>query len=381
MRRRAAGGRAGTVGTGLGLALLLVAGPGAAPATAQTDGGGDLTVGGGPVFELYSFSDAQNVGIESLSLFTLPVAGRATVAPGLDVRLFGNLARGALSRPDGTETTLTGLTDTDLQVDYRLADGALTLTGIVSLPTGASTHDSEEIQVAGAVASDLLPFRISNWGTGGYVAVQAAAARRFEGFGAGLSVSYRAAREFEPVEGGQTYAPGDELQVQLALDTEMGGGKGSLLVGFRNYSDDALGGTNAFQPGVRVNVTGSYAFPLGFRGAGVVYGGVLHRENGTSIRPVFTDSPSQDLVLLGGHLRTPWGGTWIRPRADLRVFRSEDGVGQGYVAGVGGSVELAGDPVTWVPTVTARFGSVEVTEGSESTFTGLEVGVSARFSR
>lgn len=351
----------------------------------------DVSFGGGAGFELYSFSDAQQVGLESISLATLPFGARATVASDVDVQLFGNVARGSLTRTDGSDATLFGLTDTDVQVDYTVGgvggatgENTLTLTGVVSLPTGSATHDAEEAAVAGAVAADLLPFRISNWGRGGGVALQAAGARSFENFGAGLSLAYRVSGDFEPREANEfTYQPGNELRVRLALDRELGtGGKGSLVLGFQNFSDDAVDGTNVFQSGSRFNATGSYAFPAVGRGAGVVYAGVIHRSNGTFLQgATSSDTPSQDLVLLGSQLRIPWGSTRVKPRVDGRLFRTEDGRGQGYVAGVGVSMDVPRDRITWMPSVTARFGNLEAVEGRESSFTGFEIGVRARFQR
>lgn len=366
---------------GIPVAVALVAALAALPAAAaaQVD---DLSYGGGVAYERYSFSDADRAGIESIDLLTVPFGGRALLTPDLEVQLFGNVARGSVTGPDGSDASLLGLTDTDLQVDYTLGGDAVTLTGVVSLPTGTATHDAEESAVAGAVAADLLPFRITNWGRGGGVAVQAAGARSFDSFGAGLSLAYRMSGEFEPQEGaGFTYQPGDELRVQLALDTDVGaGGKGSLLLGFQNFSDDARDGTNVYRSGNRLNATASYAFPARGGGAGVLYAGVVHRSDGTSLGAAGGgDRPSQDLVLLGSRFRFTWGSARIQPRVDGRFFRSEDGRGQGYAAGAGASVELPGERITWTPNATVRFGNLEVTEGRESGFTGVEIGLRARF--
>ena len=44
------------------------------------------------------------------------------------------------------------------------------------------------VTLAGIVAADLLPFRVTSWGSGGGIGMQLAATRRFETVGAGLSV-------------------------------------------------------------------------------------------------------------------------------------------------------------------------------------------------
>lgn len=367
-------------GSSVLVALMLAVTP--APAVGQTSSS-DVAVTAGGNFETYSFSDDEQVGIESVSLFTIPFGARAVLAPGLQVQLFGNYASGTVTASGGGESTLSGLTDTDIQVDYTIGQDALTLTGVFSLPTGSTTLNEEERTVAGLMAADLLPFAVSNWGTGGGVAFQAAAAGRLGGLGAGVSVGYRLASDFEPVaEDEFTYAPGDELRVQVALDANMGGGsKFSLLAGFQDFSDDAVEGTNVFQAGRRLSGTASIAFPAGYRGAGVFYASVIHREKGTALTTPFVGSPKQDLVLVGGQFRVLWGSTWVRPRVDGRAFRTENGLGQGFLGGVGLSLEIPGGGLTWMPGVTGRFGRVEVVSGRESTFTGLEAGLSVRFDR
>lgn len=363
-----------------GLLVLLAAF--LAPVGLAAQGSG-FSVGGGGAFELYSFSDDEQVGIERVGLFTAPFGARATVAEDVDIQVFGNYAFGFITPSGGgDEMTLNGLTDTDIQLDYRVGGDAVTFSGIFSLPTGTSTLDQEEVAVAAIVAADLLPFRISNWGSGGGYAFQVAGARRFGGFGAGLSVAYRLAGDFEPLAANEfTYEPGDEIRVRLALDTEIGtGGKGSIVAGYRSFSEDAREGSNVFEVGNRYNVTASYAFPAG-SGAGVLYGGVIHRENGTALSAPFVDSPSQDLVLMGSQFQLSWGDTRVRPRVDGRLFRTDDGRGQGYVAGAGVSFEIPAGFTTWVPSVTGRIGNVEVAEGQESSFTGVEAGLSVRFGR
>ena len=213
--------------------------------------------------------------------------------------------------------------------------------------------------------------------------MQMAATKRFEGFGAGLSVGYRQAGEFEPVDGEAfSYRPGNEIQARLALDTEMGrNGKGSLVVGFQRFGDDTVDDTNLFRSGNRIEVLGTYAFPMGYRGSAALYGGVLHRANGAYLDPTVPEAPSQDLVLLGGILRRGLGKGFLTPRVDVRVFRSQDGVGQGYVAGVGAAYEVRSGTVTFAPFATGRMGRVTVREGAESGITGFEAGLTLRFGR
>ena len=84
---------------------------------------------------------------------------------------------------------------------------------------------------------------------------------------------------------------------------------------------------------------------------------------------------------MGGMLRRGMASGFLTPRVDVRVFRSEDGVGQGYVAGVGAAYEVRAGSVTLAPSVTGRIGQVTVREGQESGITGFEAGLTLRFGR
>lgn len=337
----------------------------------------------GPVFESYSFADAEQAGLKSISLMSLPFAGRFGLGTKATLEVGGAYAAGKVTAADGVESELSGPTDVSVGLHLTLVPEMLTVSLVGAAPTGKSTHDGAQALVAGVMSSDLLPFRVSSWGAGGGVGVQAAATRRFEGFGAGLSVGYRQAGEFEPLEAETfAYKPGNEVHARLALDTEIGrNGKGSLVVGFQRFGDDALDGANLFRAGNRIEAIGTLAFPTGGRGSAALYGGVLHRANGAYLDATVPDAPSQDLVLLGGLLRRGMGAGFLTPRVDVRLFRSQDGVGQGYVAGAGLGYELRSGNVAFVPSVTGRMGRVTVREGQESGITGFEAGLTLRFGR
>jgi hypothetical protein len=65
------------------------------------------------------------------------------------------------------------------------------------------------------------------------------------------------------------------------------------------------------------------------------------------------------------------------PSADLRVFRREDGIGQGYVAGFGTALEIG----SIVPSIRGRIGNLILNDQSSTTLYGAEAGLSIRFGR
>ena len=210
--------------------------------------------------------------------------------------------------------------------------------------------------------------------------------------GVGLSVGYRLAREYEPIpELPFSYKPGNQRQLRSALDRDIAQSSTlSLLVGAQHFSDDELAGTNLFKSGTRVQAVASYAFPLGLRSSALVFGGVNHRATGTLLTEEAAlsgaaDSPSQQLFMTGANLRFPLGrGSAVLPKAEIFVFRAEDGASQGWVATIGPAIDvrLSGNASTrqffLTPSFVLRTGNVIVQEGSESGFSGWEAGVTLR---
>ncbi len=349
---------------------------GAAPAAGGAAGGGASL---GALFELYSFSDAAAAGIDRLSLFTVPVAARVQASPRIALRLDGAFASGSLKRPDGTSTTISGLTDTRLSASTTLGRDAVVVTGLVVLPTGMKSLTGEQYALAGAVAADLLPFAVTHWGSGGGAGGSVALARPLGDFGVGASVGYVVAFQYEPLDGqSASYQPGDALRVNAAIDHSVGYGKGSLRLSYERFSDDAFDGQNLFRSGDRLEVLASYAFPFAARSSGIVYGGALHRQKGSYLQDL-TRSPSRNLLVVGGGARLPSGRATFVPTAQLRVLARSDGLGQGYTASVGASIEWALQRATLAPQVQARFGSVDVSAGNTSGFAGFALGGAIRF--
>ena len=331
------------------------------------------------VYQNFSFDDEEEVGIRSVSLLTLPFAGRIGLAPGVRMELRGNVARGELIRPDESSIEISGLTDTELRMVADLMDGAASITAFALIPTGNSTLSVEEMGLAGVVGADLLPFRVSNWGSGGGFGAAVTLLHTVGEYGFGMSGGYTAAREFEPLADEPIqYRPGNQLHLRAAVDrTFNGASKGTLQVSWQRYDDDAVDGVNLFRSGDRIQGTVSYAFPAGATSNAVVYAGYLHRAEGQFLLDPETRS-SEGLVLLGGGLRTAMLGGVLVPTADLRLLRRDDGVDQGVLGGVGATLELGAGDVTLLPSARVRLGNVTVAEGVESGVRGIELGFGVR---
>jgi hypothetical protein len=361
--------------TAAGLLLTVVGLAAAVPAHAQA-----FTAVTGAFFETYEFLDPEAIGIERVSLWTLPFGAHAPVIDRVSVDLRGAVAAGSMMRTDGTEVTLTGLTDTELRANLEVVREILTVSAALLLPTGQSTQSFEEAELAGIVAADLLPFRISNWGSGGGAGIVSSFAMPVGGFGVGLSAGYTMGQEFEPIADDElAYRPGDELRLRMVIDRNFGSSsKASLILGGQTYQDDELSGSGVFEPGDRFEAIGSFAFRSGGQSTAVVYGGFQHRSAGMLIEETL-ETPAQDLFSIGAGFRIPRGITTLMPIADLRIFRRSDGVGQGHLASLGASAEWPAGPVVVLPTLRGRFGKALLWDGAESSVRGAEIGLGLRY--
>ena len=365
------------------LVITVLMAPGGAQAQAAAGGGS---------FQYYSFRDAEAAGLESFALVTAPFAVGIPVAGLFSIDVSGAYAQGIATGPDGAEARMSGLTDTQLGFSILLGDDRVVLSSSLTLPTGKKTLTLEEAAVAAVVAAELLPFPIATWGTGGGAGGDLALAFQADDWGIGIAGGYWAAREFEPVPGETfAYRPGDQIQARIALDRDVGAsGTFSVLLGIQRFGEDELEGTNLFQSGNRLEGLVSYAFALGLRGSALLYGGVYHRERGALLLEASqldgaTDSPSQQLFLGGANLLIPAGRrVTVLPDVSVRVFRSGDGVGQGWLATAGSALDIRvsgrsfGRNVVFSPSAKLRLGRVIVREDTESDIIGWEASVTLR---
>ena len=358
---------------GLFAALALIAF--GLPLSAQT-----VQAGGGVLFQRYTFDDIEAASVESVSLTAFPFSGTARFNPRLSFSVSGTWAEGSLVDPQRGELTISGPTDTQLSLTMAGRGGATSVSAIMLLPTGLETQDLDESRVAGAVASELLPFAISNWGTGGGAGVSVSTAHAVGGLGVGLSASYVVRREFTPLEDLTfAYRPGNVLRLAAAVDGTLGASmKGALRLTVHRHEDDAADDANLFRAGNRVELLGSLGFPVGATSTGLIYGIIHKRERGTFLSSD-GELASQDLILAGGGLRSRVGSWVLQPRVEARLFRREDGVEQGYDVGAGIDAEIPVGGTMVVPSIRAHLGNLEVREGVETGFTGLEFGLALRF--
>jgi hypothetical protein len=373
MRSASAHGAAGAVAA-LAVLLVCMPTPGALAQARQP------AVATGIRFETYSFASPEQIEFERVELLTVPLAGSVSLARNLEFRLSNGYARAALRRRDGSETVLSGLTDTEVRLTLSLARDMVRLGVVGLLPTGESELTPAQMDVAGIIAADLLPFAVSSWGTGGGMGANAAVVVPVDGStSVGASVGYLLARKYEPLGVESfTYRPGNHVQLRAAVDHTFGSaGKGSLQVSFQQFATDELAGANLYSAGDRLQAVGSFAFATGTRGSGLVYGGYLWRERGrySDLQRI---TPAQDLVYAGAALRQPLGRVVLLPLVDVRLLGNADDIDTGHAVSAGAGLEVPVGAFELVPLARARFGRVAARPGERSSFTGMDLGLTLR---
>jgi hypothetical protein len=357
------------------LAVLLALSP-PPPLHGQVSG----SVGAGAHFQHFGFSDADATGIRSVHLLTMPVAARIDLGRGVSMDVGSAWARAGMQRSRGPAVTLSGPTDTQLRLGWSTPGSGLHVTMIGVLPSGTASFSADEADLAGVVAADLLPFRVSHWGAGGGAGGALAMARTAGPWGVAGSAAFLVPGSFEPLDSPAfDYRPGAHVAVRAAVDRRVGAAaRASLALSHHRHGDDAADRENLFRAGDRTQALASLAFPAGATGSAVVYGGYLHRDRGTFL---LTDQErtSQGFILVGAGLRHPTALGTLVPSGDLRVVRRESGENQGWIMALGASLERRAGQVNWAPTLVGRLGNVQARTGVNTGVIGLEAGARVTF--
>jgi hypothetical protein len=365
--------------TGAALATLLTAA--AVPMGAQMP-----HVAGGAAFtvEHYDLSNAEALGIRSVTLLALPIGARVQVTRLISVDVASAYAVGTLRLAGNRTATLSGMTDTEVRASVALLDERLVVGATYFAPTGHASYTDDEALVAGVMASDLLPTRVSAWGSGGAYGLSASMSVPAGAFRLGGGAGFALASEYSPLRDQEfVYRPGNELMLHVYADRELGRvGRATLRLGTRQYSDDvvraeAAGGQNIYQAGPRYEALASVALLLGEYGQAVMYAGTMHRGAGTGSER-FGDLHTQDLMVAGAGARVPIRQLTMAPFMDVRLLRRSDGLNQGRLVGVGADVEVPLGAVMLVPSVRTRAGMLLPWSENRVSVRGLELGLMLR---
>lgn len=302
----------------------------------------------------------------------------------------GAFARGIATLGGEGFSEISGLTDATIRVAGQL--GNLTATGIAILPTGEATHAIEDILVLGVMNSDLLPFPVTRWGSGG----GQGAALTYDVRGASTEVrvggAYLLPGEHSFLEGESiTFRPGRELQITARMAARFGDGVLTASAALHESQADEYGGVNLYQSGRRVVLGAGIAHPLGARESVSVRATLTSREAGVvrtisefqggRLLPGIGGADSRSLGTLEMTLLVDRGRSSFVPELGLRRLTTASGIGNGWLAtlGVASDVRAVGGAwgrgVTLSPRVAGHYGSHAGAPSGSRRIVGWEAGL------
>jgi hypothetical protein len=231
----------------------------------------------------------------------------------------------------------------------------------------------------------MIPFPVSNFGSGFNVTSGLSLAVPVGGWAVGAAGSYRVNGSFTPLApdsaGSVAYKAGGEFRLRVGADRIVGQSRVSLGFTVSTFGEDDYGGSPAFQSGTRYIGQGSWTFPIGNAGLSV-YAWDLFRAAGT-VPITGTATQKRNVVTAGVAGAFQLGPSVLRPMLEYRSQSLADSSswstgGHMFSAGVNWQRPL-GDRWMVVPLVRFDVGSLvnQITSQSVN-FTGWDVGVTVR---
>ena len=340
--------------------------------------------------EVRGLSFQSGLGIKKVTQIAVPFAAVWQAGSRLSFDLGGRYATVSRTDESGASTSLSGVTDIQVRGMYQLARDVAVLTVSVNLPTGKTKLTPDQLPVAGIIASDMLPFAVTNFGSGFNVTSGLALAVPVGGWALGVAGSYRANGSDTPVAdtgpAGASYKAGGEFRVRIGADRIVGQSRVSVGVTYSSYGDDTFGNSPLFQSGKRFIPQASWTFPVGNMGL-TLYAWDMYRGAG-SVLINGTNTEKRNVLTVGAAASVQTGRSVLRPQIEFRNYTSGLCLGAvssslcaaGKLVSLGARYQLAvSERVAFVPLVRLETGNlVNQSTGQAVTFTGWDVGITLR---
>jgi hypothetical protein len=352
----------------------------AVPALAQTR----VDAQSGVEFRNVSFG--SGLGINSLKEFAVPVGLAMPIGSRLNVDAGTYYVSAQRTDASGSQT-INGLTDVILRGAYQLKPDVAVFTFAVNLPTGHKTLSGDQVAVASAVATDLVPFPVSNFGTGFSVTTGLAWATPVGPWALGIAGSFRYNGAYQPISDTSAgldtlrFRPGGEVRLRIGADRIVGQGRLSFGVTYSTFANDEFG-SQSRSPGTRLIPQFSWSTPLGINNSLVVYGWDVYRnvdENASVNQGV-----KQNTMALGAMASLRSGArNSLRPQFELRKgWQGPGGLhNAGTLVGLGLRYQMAAsERLTLTPGFRVDLGNLTTSSGGSASVTGLSFSLTARTS-
>jgi hypothetical protein len=276
-----------------------------------------------PQFISYTLGAPSN---NTISEMAIPLFAFMPVTKALTLDVGTAFASARVTNTSGgqsNQSTISGLTDTQIRATVNLGSDLVLLTAGVNVPTGRSTVKPAEQAAAGLIGNDFLLFPISSMGSGFGGTGGIAVAHPFGDWNLGAGFSVRHSMPFDPYQTAAgtnlRYAPGDETRVRLGVDHPYGTGRASLGLTYSKFGDDQLA-TSIYNTGDRLLAQGYVTSAMG-RGDYLLSAWNLFRASGTQFDG--TTSGKENITDLSASYGLPVGGARLEPGIDFRTWMQQ----------------------------------------------------------
>lgn len=346
-----------------------------APLSMQAQGLSAATFRVAPQFLNYSFDLAGSK--TTISEIAIPIAFAVPVNSRFSLDVATAFAHATLEADGGDKSTISGLTDTQLRLNYTLPGDAIMITAGLNVPSGQYKVDEDKLAAAGQIGNDFLAFPVSSFGNGLAGTGGVAFAKSLGTWNLGLGGSFRKSFEFDAFESGSTtvtFTPATEFRVRAGLDRDIAGGHVTIGGVFSQFGDDKCdgcsGGTTA-SSGARI--IGQLGIDKDLSGKQLYVGGwLLHRAEGEQLGGT---APAQNIENVMVALGLNVGSLFLEPNVEMRMLQTSGGdSGSLFYGGV--RTRLRRGSIEYSPSISVGTGSI-----GDVDISGIKGGLSIRLVR
>ncbi len=273
----------------------------------------------GSVFDGYYFGSSY--AFDHVVEWTVPVSLSHRLGPSLNVDLSSAYAHASAMTTSGT-IEIAGPTDTDVRLSWAPVSGRLIVSVAGTLPTGKKAVDTSSVPLLSALATEVLNFTTTSFGTGGGVTGGFATAFAVgERWAAGVGGSYRWHARYTPVAGSGALEPGGEGRLRLGAEGPVGGRGRGYFRGAAVYATsgaDTLSAGSRSASGPRFLIYSALSLPAGKSSLSLyVYDRYRLRPHGYDSTVV--QVPRGNVLVLGARLERPVSPALsLAPNAEFR---------------------------------------------------------------
>ncbi len=199
-----------------------------------------------------------------ITSFAVPFRVTVPVTNGLSLDAMAAAATATMSTPS---QKLAGLTDTRIRATYVLLDETLLLTAGVTIATGKTNLNDDQITLGNVLSVTALDFEVPSFGQGSDLNLGVVYALELGDWVLGLGVGAVGKTAFRPAELSDIeYKPGAEATGTLGLDRAIDLDAGQWVItadiSVTAYQADKLNGNEVFRSGLKTISTLRTFYPL-----------------------------------------------------------------------------------------------------------------------